>query len=369
MRNSDAAIIRGLRRARYEPQLTQALAGLFTAEPRVAAAFVRLLLAHPDLKRPVDVSDLPAEFACAPEERFSGGRLDLRFRAPDWDVIVELKIDAGYGLDQIDRYVGALGQARHSHLVALTRTVPLYGEETTSPAWRGSILWRRVLAGLSALPIQNQSLAHQWSALLHVLEEEGSMGFTKPDPDLFATYARIRAAAEHTDAFLDVLSQPLLAALRDALGNGEAGADFRSVSRGKPALSRSRVGSAEYQFVVPRGGVTRVSAGLFGWQPPTRFSIAPAGAKRLLESTAPNDSAVCRQLIASGFRAPSGNQADLRAFRPLEDDLLLSDDLEATVVEWAHGQFAAMRESGFFSLRGEPGDAPSADDGQDDPAL
>jgi hypothetical protein len=365
MGHSDAAIIRGLRRPRYEPQLTQALAALFTAEPAAASAFVRMLLGNPELPRPVDVSALPAELACTPEEKVVAGRVDLRFRADDWDVIVEVKIDAGYGLDQLDRYLGALGTSeKNAYIVAVTRTVQRYGEDSADPHWRGSIQWRRVLGALAALPIASDALAAQWAALLQVLEEEGSMGFTKPEPELFAIYARLRAATKHAEAFLEVLGDPLLAALRDALGGGEAGARFHGAPGRKPAISRSGEGSAEYRFVVPANGVTRVSAGIFGWQPPTRFSVAPAGARRLLASTAPEDVAVRERLMRSGFRPHEGTQRDLRAFIELDERLLLSDRLEDEVVEWAHGRFAAMVKARFFALRGDPADdvTPLADD-------
>ena len=91
MGTADAAIIRGLRRTRNEPQMTQALAGLFTSEPAVAAAFVRLLLEHLG----ADAAGLPPELACTAEEGFSEGRVDLRFRGGEWNVIAELKIAAG----------------------------------------------------------------------------------------------------------------------------------------------------------------------------------------------------------------------------------------------------------------------------------
>jgi hypothetical protein len=95
-----------------------------------------------------------------------------------------------------------------------------------------------------------------------------------------------------------------------------------------------------------------VRAGLFGWEPPTRFSVAPSGASRLLASQAPEEAEVCRELMQAGFRAPKGPQRDLRAFFDLSEAALQSDELEGEVVEWARVQFGKLVDAGFFALHG-----------------
>jgi hypothetical protein len=349
----DAAIIRGLRQRRNEPQLTQALAALFEAEPKVASAFVRLLLCppgRPDLAGRVDLSDLPSQLVCTPEEVTRDGRLDLRFRQAEWDVIVELKIDAGFGFEQLDRYLNSLSASRHAHLVAVTRDLPRYGEPTSDPRWLWSLQWRALLPALRKLPIESSTLATQWEALLDVLVEEGSMGFTKPEPALFDVYGQMRAATRHTDDFLEVMRYPLLDALREALGGGEASAGLGGSSR-KSVITRSRgEGAAEIPFAVPEGGPTRVRAGLFAYYPPARFCVAPHGARRLLTSQNERDVAVCQKLIDAGFRPPEGPQRDLRALRPLDHELLESGRLEEELRAWAGKQFKAMADAGFFEL-------------------
>ena len=351
-------VIRGLRLKGNEPQLTAALAAVFQAEPCAASVFVRDALALTSRGASMAPA-VPEELACTTEERFAQGRVDLRFRAGDWDVIVELKIAAGYGHLQIERYLGALAPTtRHAYLVAVTRDLPAHGAPTApDDRWLGAIQWRRLLPRLRELPVSRE-LESQWTSLLDVLEEEGSMGFTKPDPELFADFAKMRAASEHVEAFLGVLAHPLLAELRLALGGGDARAAFKG---NKPGVSRSREGAAEYVFVVPAGGLPRVKAGLFAWKKPTRFSVAPLGAPRLLASRDPQSIAVCDALAAEGFRVP---ERDLRAFLPLADELLRSEMLEETVVTWARGRFDVLVEAGFFDLHGAAADeeASPADD-------
>src|SRR4051812_6227553 len=58
------ALLRGLRRAGYEPQLTQVLASVFQAEPAMAAGFARLLL---DELQPALADAIPDELTCVAE--------------------------------------------------------------------------------------------------------------------------------------------------------------------------------------------------------------------------------------------------------------------------------------------------------------
>jgi PD-(D/E)XK nuclease superfamily len=357
MGNSDAAIIRGLRRPRYEPQLTLALAALFAAEPKIASEFVRLLLDRlpvdrPDLPTRVDSSEVPPELSCSPEESFSEGRLDLRFRGGEWDVIVELKIGAGYGAEQLNRYLKAFSKTerKHAYLVAITRDVSRYGEPESHKRWLGSLQWRHLLHELRGLKIESVALKSQWATLLDVFEEEGSMGFTEPKPELFEVYGHMRTAAAHTDRFLEVLRHPLLDALRSARGGGKDKADLAGDPKRKPVIMRSRNGAAEIPFVVPAGGRIRVRAGLFAYDPPTRFAIAPHGAERLTASLDPREVRVRDALIDAGFRERKGQQRDLRALLDLDEEILRSDQLEERIVDWARCKFMAMEEAGFFAL-------------------
>ena len=118
-----AALLRGLRRPGDEPQLTQAIAAVAGADYPFAAGFLRLVLRETGV-----TVDVPADVTVSAEEVVPDGRVDLRFRAQGLDVIVELKIHAGYGPKWLDRYLAALTDVEHAFVVAVTRDDPTYGE-------------------------------------------------------------------------------------------------------------------------------------------------------------------------------------------------------------------------------------------------
>src|SRR4051812_17297378 len=108
------ALLRGLRRSGSETQLTQALAAVLAADPTMAADFVRLVLDHAPRRPTFDSSALPDEMLCQAEETLGEqGRADLIFTGDgeggDWQVIVEIKVYAGYGHEQIRRYLESFG--------------------------------------------------------------------------------------------------------------------------------------------------------------------------------------------------------------------------------------------------------------------
>ena len=162
------ALIAALRNPRSEPELTQALAAVLGTDPKMASDFVRLVLTASPRGQSGEASgllqELPPDFVCAAEESVAEGRLDLGFRSLDggWLLMVELKIDAGYGHEQLSRYLRSLGtDARRQALVAITRVVPTYGDPALAedPRWSGSVRWGRVLAGLRALAPADPELA------------------------------------------------------------------------------------------------------------------------------------------------------------------------------------------------------------------
>ncbi len=353
------ALIRGLRRPQDEVQLTQALASVFQTDTTFASRFCGLLL-H-TLGRRAD--DLPAQMTCRTEELVDEGRVDLRFSAPTWDVIVEVKIHAGYGRDQIGRYLRALRPEPNRYLIAITRDVP-WGEPPSneSEGWLGAIRWRRLLPGLRAIAPADVSLREQWPLFLDVLEQEGSMGFTRPDPELFDTWARLRVATNHIEEFLKVLQVPLLNALREAAGGGVAAADFYRArgGRGRPVISRARWGKTDLPFLVPADGPARVRAGLLGWNPPALFFVEPNNGRKWVTKQS-NDSFArdaVRMLIERGFEP-----AYLRSYLELSPARLASQTLEEDVVEWAHARFLDIRDSGLLSPSAPvlAGDEPDGD--------
>jgi len=340
---ASTAIISGLRRAGYEPQLTLALASVFTAEPALGAAFVRVLLTHldhDDLGR-----ELPSQLQCVAEEVVADGRVDLRFRDPGaWDLIVELKIHAGYGKGWFERYVAALDEVEHAYVAAVTRDIPHYGEPEarSHPRWLGATRWRKLLSGLRELKPSDEALALQWPLFLDVLEREGSMGFTQADPELFDAFARARLATLHMEEFLRALETPLLQALRAALGGADDVASFYWKRGGR--FSRTKWGRMDIPFRVPAGGPARVRAGLLGWKAPAAFYVEP-NPGHVWVRRRPDARDVVRFLVARGF-----DREYLRAYLRLEADVVRAADLEERVVGWARDRFGDVVASGILDL-------------------
>jgi hypothetical protein len=358
------AILRGLRRPNDEPQLTRALASVFQADPGMGSQFVNLVLQNVGKGA---VPAAPPDLHCTTEELVEDGRLDLRFRADQWDVIVELKIYASYGRDQMGRYLRSLHSVDNPYLAAVTRTVPAYGEPPagTDARWLGSVRWRRLLPELRAMRSEDPALTSQWPLFIDVLEAEGSMGFTQPKPELFGVFEQLRAARKHTDEFVGALQMPLLEALVDALGGDPNAASVYLTKGGRMHIARSWNAITDTIFLVPAKGQQRIRAGVFAYNPPARFFVAPKNGRtwiaRLSKLSSEAKQAV-EFLISRGFR-----DSDLHVFLLLDEQRLLSPTLEEEVVEWAHDRFVDIVESGLLacivdSPPGEPGDDPGDDE-------
>jgi hypothetical protein len=342
-----------LRRAGDEAQVTRAVHSALEAEPSAAGSFVALLLRKAPAEVPVRVE--PPALSCRAEEVVDTGRLDLRFfDEAEWDVIVELKLYASYGRDQLQRYLDALRDVKHAYLVAITRDVPTYGEAYLAgePRWLGSVRWRPLLLGLRDLPFTSDVLATHWRLFLDVLESEGSMGFTRPDANLFATLSTVRRAADHADDFLKALQQPLIEGLRHALGPHNLTADFYRAQRGigRPVISKRWSGILDLQFRVPADSkVSSLRAGLFAYNPPTRFYVAPQHGRRLSarrQYLPESHRHAVEELVRLGFR-----DYDLHAFYDLTEERLASPTLEEDIVRWAHDRFAELAQSGLLQAQ------------------
>jgi hypothetical protein len=341
------AVIQGLRRAGYEPQLTQALNSVFQRDAAAAASFVRLILVEVDAET---ASAVPARLNCTAEEVVIGGRLDLRFSSdePEWDVIVEVKIHAGYGQEWLERYCKALQPVHHAHVVAITRDVPTYGEppRDSSPGWLGPVRWRQILPGLRTLPFADASLGSQWQILLDVLESEGSMGFTNADPKLFDAYASARRARLHVEEFLRFVRQPILQALQDVLG-GDNSASLLWPKGGR--LSYAKDGRIDIPLCVPAKGELRLRAGIHGFEPPMSSFHVRLEPHQRWKAKFPSMSKAAQasvgSLVAGGF-----DRDWMSTHLPLTPELVGSPDLETRVVEWAHAQFGTISESGILGV-------------------
>lgn len=355
-----AALIRGLRRPGYEPQLTQALASVFRADPAMGSQFVGLLLGTRDQR---DLAaQIPGELACSAEEVVEDGRVDLRFRSDDWDLIVELKIHAGYGRDWLNRYLDALEPVPHAYVLAITRDVPV-AEPPPRDRWLGAVRWRHLLSGLRVLTARDASLGSQWVLFLDVLEMEGSMGFTRPRPELFDAFATSGSVMRHMTDFLHAIEHPLLDALIDSLGGG-VGAARPYLKHG--TYSWSRGGRVDIPYLVPADGPARLRAGLIGSVPPTAFFVQPHRGQQWLTrrgSLSPE-----AQMAVTRLRQGSFDQGDFRAKLPLHSELLARPDFEEYVVGWARERFDEIVASGLLahSLPGTKADVIVGDEPQNE---
>jgi predicted nuclease with RNAse H fold len=355
------ALIRALRNTRSETELTRALAAVLDAEPEMAAEFVRLVVRKATHGARVDLDALPARLRCSAEDKIAEGRADLTFEDEEnrWHVIFELKIDAGYGDDQIGRYLrSSRPSADRFVLASITRNVPTYGDDEVDDArWAGSARWAKLLSELKALRPRNPMLAEQWPLFLEVLEKEGSMGFTHADTDLFRAWAKYVPAREHVIDFVDTLRQPLLEVLCDALAETQPGVDradlagFASRGTTTPRVVVPRLGTVTFSFRIPAKGPERLQAGMHHGPGEPNFFID------VLVPDTPARTPALDKLTPKGFWAWQGGVgADLS----LTDELLLSPELQETVVEFSRTRFQMIADSGILAL--QPAAVPQDED-------
>lgn len=353
------ALLRGLRRQGSETELTQTLASVFAAEPRMAAQFVQLVFGEAPHGARVNLRGLPEHLECRAEHAVAEGRVDLSFvdELRRWHVIVEIKIRAGYGPNQVCRYLQSLDGAPRAALVAVTRDVPTRGDSAGDDRrWAGSVQWARLLPGLRSLTPTDPDLAAQWPLFLDVLEEEGSMGFTEANEQLFKAWAAYPDARNHLVDFVDTLRRASLEALNRELG-AAAGSDptlpraATEVSFGKsgrvvsPRFGKIVVG---YQIPADRPG-ERLWIGLWGWSEPRFMVEVPYPAQSAdLERRAETIEA----LLTAGFE--SWRDRLLTRYLTLDEYLLSSPALETSVLDFAAESFGILARSGVFDLASVP---------------
>src|SRR4051794_37839335 len=193
------AMVRGLRRARDEVQLTNVIAAIASTDSTFATEFVHALLAQAYDDCPA-TRDAQRRLQPIPErlhgdrERHlydsngaSLGRVDLIFAEPGDDsrftLLVENKLYSALGPEQVARYHAGLrvlrGRAGKGGLIAVTRDVPTRGElHRPNEEWLGSVRWARLLPRLQGLTVKDPGVAAQWLLLLEVMDEEGDLGMT-----------------------------------------------------------------------------------------------------------------------------------------------------------------------------------------------
>ena len=345
------ALISGLREGGSEVEVTRALASVLAHEKRMAAQFVRLVIESAPRGKRIDLRDLPEELSCVAEQHVAEGIADLTFSddAGRWHAIVEIKIHAGYGHDQIERYLKSFHADSHRNvLVAITRNVPTYGDsEGEDPHWAGSVRWAKLLARMRELTPANKLLADQWPLFLDVLEKEGSMGFTSPQASLFQAWSQYPQARKHIVDFINTVREPLEQALSAAIAAapGEKPRP-RLVTRGKSKVAVAKyLGKILVRFDLGPPGPEWIQAGVWGWGEPRFFVELPYPKGGGSSEAAAEVTAALRE---QGFE--SWKEQILSCYLPLDDALLQATDIEDHVLRFASRCFEQIATSGILEL-------------------
>ena len=205
------------RHRRNEDQLTEMLVWLVDAVPDVGRAILRL--AFNDLKLDGDVQ-------VTTQHGVAKGRLDALFVGPNFALVVESKIDSGFGADQITRYLDWLAEA-HEHrenraLMTLTAHPDSWSAADIELARRFHITrsehrWEElheVLGSLVEASGRDELSSRLISEFLEMLGEEGLIPMKPLEPDEFTQWrgAYVTVRRFH-DFFLDCRE-----AIAEALG-------------------------------------------------------------------------------------------------------------------------------------------------------
>ena len=345
---AEHALIHALRQPGAETQVTDAIGAACAADPAFAADVARLMLSS--APRPVPPHALlPSQLRCTRELGIEGGRVDLSFtdEAGNWHLLVEVKLHSGYGPRQLERYLEALrSEACHRVLLAVTRSVPRRGEFAAgaNPNWGGSIRWSKLLPGLRELRPRPALLADQWSLLLDVLEEEGAMGFTQPDPELLRAWTLARGARKHVELLLNSIQDRLVASAEEMVGKEG------SVSLVPPAprsAIRITSGDAYFEFRLSEDGPRRLRVGLRGSGPPLRALVA---FRRPEGHDAGSEAALAlRRAEELDFDARSGSRFSY-LYKALGDAEIGSPDLPEHVAGWIEEQMTALWATGVLQV-------------------
>ena len=159
------------------------------------------------------------------------GAVDLVFVGDDgWRLLVELKIDSGFGKRQRERYLAS----RQPLLVivrdpAAARGLAVNAAEAHN--WLGAVGWSDLLETLLELPIEPEEERERWRSLLRIMETDGDFSTRKLPRE---------AADEAARALLQAALSPALEALRETLvrvhgsrGRGLADRLAHGVPRGR----------------------------------------------------------------------------------------------------------------------------------------
>jgi hypothetical protein len=203
-------VIRALRRAGDEAELTRVIHAFAETDQRFASGFASLVVAEASRAKSSGaharaLPDLSGETMCE-RERTTGrltsesGRCDLWFSSagpPPVTLAVELKLRSGYTVRQREKYVAELRRRVKgaSWLVVVTARahVPPSRTLARNPRWLGEVKWAELHEhGLAELDFEpgHEGLRLAWRAFVTTLLEDGDLGLlANIDPERFDRWA------------------------------------------------------------------------------------------------------------------------------------------------------------------------------------
>lgn len=223
----DGSLLRALRFRGDEVQVGRVLHAV-CQQPAVAHAFVLAVLhsaaANDRFGQRADalLTDLPSSVACTEQAHLFAdlsramlrrrtqavGAVDLLFAGDSgWKLLIELKINSGFGPSQRERYLAA-----RQPLVAIVRDVqtvpPIEDERHDQANWLGAISWDSLLPALLDLPIEPAADRAQWLTLVGIMRGDGDFELRRP---------RIPEDAKRSAVVLGNVLEDALLALRESI--------------------------------------------------------------------------------------------------------------------------------------------------------
>lgn len=325
------ALLQGLRYTGDEVQLTSVVAGVAAIDETFATRFAHAVLeqvaqdcaytkAAQERLNPV-----PARLRCDTERALTGpageglGRVDLVFESledpPNFTLLVENKLFAGFGPEQMKRYHESLRALRkrggQGGLVAITRDVPTGGELVArDEEWLGSIRWARLLPRLRRLTCEEAALTQQWALLLDVLDHQGDLGMSQIDADAVRGWARFAEGREALTWLLASVQRAVVEHTGRELKRRHriAGPLETLATLAKPRTRNVSIGTYEVRFGVSvpaayKGQTLAVSCWMEDGQPYFGVVVSPRDGENLLDDNMPNLRKQVQALLDLGFVA------------------------------------------------------------------
>ena len=234
------ALLKGLREPRSETELTRVLAETLAAHPSLAAGFVKAVLRRSERPDGARRTRLRTSSSVARKCRsrrggstwssgISGGRGWLASTRGAQDRR-RLRLRANRALRPLPRSRRRKGGARLDHARRpKVRRRPSTGHRTGRARSHG-----RRASTTSAGPA-DPTVAEQRRLLFDILEDEGSMGVTRVEPELLRALGAGRRSTKHAVAYMEGLRTPLLISLQEALNPA-----IPSLAAGERATQRRR---------------------------------------------------------------------------------------------------------------------------------